>query len=84
MHEVPLIPPPQTPPPPKGKSALVPTGIAFLLAGIVLPRPVRVLAEQLPDGLLRALAFISTDVLRLCFFVGLTMIIIGALRNRKR
>lgn len=30
-----------------------------------------------------AVLFLATDAFRLCFFVGVTLLIIGALRNRR-
>lgn len=85
MYEIPLVPPnPSKPPPKPPRSALVPVGIAFVVGGLALPRPLTLIAEAMPDGLVKALVFIGTDVFRLCFFVGVTMIILGALRNRTR
>lgn len=75
---------PEASPPPQKKSVLVPVGIGFLAAGVVVPRPLATFAAGLPEGPMRALAFLSTDLFRLGFFVGLALVVIGALRNRKK
>jgi hypothetical protein len=70
-------------PPSPQRSRLVPVGVVLLLLGLLIPRPLDTMAQQMPDDGLKGLAFILTDVFRLCFFVGVACWIIGALRNRR-
>jgi hypothetical protein len=77
----------QTPPPTRNvskKSVLLPLGIVLILLGLLAPRPLSQAASSMGPGMLRSIAFISTDVLRLSFFGGVVCVIIGALRSRKR
>lgn len=70
------------------KSMLVPVGFILLLVGILMPGSVDLAARagrsatgQL-DPVARAFCEIS-DLLRLCFYVGIGCLIIGYLRNQK-
>jgi len=77
----------QTPPPTRNvskKSILLPLGIVLILLGLLAPRPLSEVARSMEPGMLRSIATISTDVLRLCFFGGVVCVIIGVLRSRKR
>jgi len=77
----------QTPPPNlkvSKKSVLIPLGIVLLLLGLLAPRPLSQVASNMEPGTLRSIAFISTDVLRVCFFGGIVCVIIGMLRSRKK
>ena len=65
------------------KSQLSNVGIVLLVLGLVVPRPLNALAQQLGQGLLAAILFLGTDVFRLCFFVGVTLLIVGGLRSRR-
>jgi hypothetical protein len=67
----------------KLKSKLVPIGIILILLGLFLPRQLANIAQPMDASAIRSILFISTDLFRLCFFVGLICAIIGALRNRK-
>jgi hypothetical protein len=59
-------------------------GVVLILLGLLAPRPLSQAASSMEPGMLRAIAFISTDVLLLCFFAGVVCVIIGVLRRRKR
>lgn len=61
----------------------MPLGLGLLIAGLVVPRPLDLVAQQMPLRTVRALLFLGTDLFRLCFFAGLALLIIGALRNRR-
>jgi hypothetical protein len=77
----------QTPPPTRKvskKSILLPLGIALIFLGLFVPRPLSQAASSMEPGVLRSIALISTDLLRLCFFGGVLCVIIGVLRSRKR
>ena len=77
----------QTPPPNRKvskKSVLIPLGIVLILLGLLAPRPLSQAASNMEPGTLRSIAFISTDVLRVCFFGGIVCVIIGVLRSRKK
>jgi hypothetical protein len=77
----------QTPPPIRSfakKSILLPLGMVLILIGLLVPHPLSQAANSMEPGMLRSIAFISTDVLRLCVFGGVVCVIIGALRGRKR
>ncbi len=79
----------QTPPPtpnaaPPKKSILLPLGILLILLGLFVPRPLMQAASGMQPGTFRSVAFISTDLFRLCFFAGVICVIIGALRRRKQ
>jgi uncharacterized membrane protein len=65
------------------RSKLFPTGIVLMVIGLLLPRQIWQIAESMPDSAIKSLLFISTDLFRLCFFIGLIFLIIGILRNRK-
>ena len=65
------------------KSKLVPVGIFLIILGIGLPRLIANIAQPMDESALRSLLFISTDLFRLCFFIGIICSIIGGLRNRK-
>ena len=65
------------------KSKLFPTGIVLMVIGLLLPRRIWEIAESMTDSVIKSLLFISTDLFRLCFFIGLIFLIIGILRNRK-
>ena len=65
------------------RSKLFPTGLVLMAIGLLLPRQIWKIAESLTDSALKSLLFISTDLFRLCFFIGLIFLIIGILRNRK-
>lgn len=66
------------------KSILLPVGIVLILLGLLVPRPLAQVAGDMEPGMLRSIAFISTDLLRLCFIGGLVCVIIGAMRARKK
>lgn len=76
----------QTPPPNQStkKSVLLPLGIALILLGLLAPGPLSEVAESMEPGAIRSIAFVSTDLLRLCFFGGLICVIVGVLRSRKK
>lgn len=65
------------------KSKLVKIGGVLILIGLFLPRQIDNIAQSMDTGILRAELFFSTDLFRLCFFVGIICFIIGLLRNRK-
>ncbi len=67
----------------KIKSKLVPIGILLILSGLFLPRQIANIAQPMDAGTLRSILFISTDLFRLCFFIGLICSVIGVLRNSK-
>ncbi len=69
--------------PPK-KSPLIAVGVLLMLLGFVLPRPVAGIARSLQGGFLKAMLLISTDLLRLCFFIGIGVLLIGLVRKRKK
>jgi len=65
------------------KSKFLPAGIVLLILGLFLPMPITNMAQSMNVGTLRSLLFISTDLFRLCVFVGLIFLVIGLLRNRE-
>lgn len=65
-------------------SLLVPLGIILLLLGILVPLPLTKAAFGMAPGTVRTLAFLATDILRLCFFAGIVVLIVGLIRKRKR
>ncbi|MFH1440823.1 MAG: hypothetical protein ABIH18_02110 [Candidatus Omnitrophota bacterium] len=67
----------------KQKSKLVPAGIILMILGFCA-RSLSIYAKSSIPYNLKPLLFIFTDVLRLCFFVGLICLIIGMMRNRER
>lgn len=69
--------------PKAASSSLVPLGGALIVLAVVAPRAVHGAAQSLEAGALKGGLFILSDLLRVGFFVGLAMVIIGALRNRK-
>ena len=76
-----------TPPPVRSvakKSILLPLGLVLILLGLFGPRLLSQAASSMEPGMLKSIAFVSTDGLRLCFFGGVICVIIGALRGRKR
>ena len=64
-------------------SNLVPVGIVLIVLGLLLPNQVNGVAAGMSPGTARSIAFVVTDVLRLCFFAGIATLIIGIVRNRK-
>ncbi len=65
------------------KSKLVPVGAILMGIGLLLPRQIWSIAESMASGLLQSLLYISTDIFRVCFYLGLIFLIVGILRNRK-
>ncbi len=66
------------------KSQLKPLGIILMIIGIIVPRPLWNFAESLPTGnSIKGLTFLFTDLFRLCFFIGLIVLIIGFVRGKK-
>ncbi len=65
------------------KSKLVPIGIVLMVVGKIGPRPIWNAAESMSDNGLKSILFLLTDAFRLAFFIGLTCLIIGLLRNRR-
>ena len=65
----------------KGRSKLVPAGVLLMLLGVGVPMIVqRLLPADQPMGLTLALV---TDGFRLGFFVGIALLIIGWMRNKR-
>ena len=64
-------------------SKLTLPGIILLLMGIAIPRPLNEIAHQMTNQLVAAVLFLGTDAFRLCFFVGLGLLITGSVRNSK-
>ncbi len=67
----------------KQKSKLVPAGIILMILGLFARSFVVFVKSSIQDSM-KPLFLILTDMLRLCFFVGLICLIIGMMRNRKR
>ena len=65
------------------KSQLVPAGLIFIVLAVVGAGPIAQNARGLEPGTLRGVLLITSDLVRLLFFVGIGCLIIGALRNRK-
>jgi hypothetical protein len=55
----------------------------LIVIGLFVPQLFGQFALSLPPGSLRFFSVIASDLLRLCFFIGIALAIIGALRNRK-
>ncbi len=64
-------------------SKLTLPGIILLVMGLAIPRPLNELAHQTTNKLVAAILFLGTDAFRLCFFVGLGLLITGGVRNSK-
>ena len=65
-------------------SRLWPIGWALIAAGLFGPSITdRILAATAEGSLLRLFLLVGTDLVRLLFFIGLTFVIIGGLRNRR-
>lgn len=73
----------QVTPPPQGKSKLPAFGCLLMVGGPVAATGVAKLLATAPEGRRLPLALL-TDGLRLAFFVGLALLVIGLLRNRRR
>ena len=67
----------------KIKSKLVPVGIVLILLGMFLPKAISNITQLMDTSTLKSIMLISTDLFRLCFFIGVICAIIGGLRNRK-
>lgn len=66
----------------KTSKLIVPGGVLVVM-GPVIPRPLNEVAHQMSNQRVAAVLFLGTDAFRLCFFVGVTLLIIGSLRNRR-
>jgi hypothetical protein len=77
------MPEPSQRPVAKRRSKLVPAGAVLVGLAFLVPVPLDRAARQMAPGLGRAVAFIATDVFRLCFFAGIACLLVGWLRNRK-
>ncbi len=65
-------------------SQLWPIGWGLIVAGLFGPGVTdRILASATEGSLLRLFLLLATDLVRLLFFIGLTFVIIGGLRNRR-
>ena len=51
--------------------------------GLAVPRPLNEIAHQMSNQLIAAVMFLGTDAFRLCFFVGLGLLIVGSTRNSR-
>jgi hypothetical protein len=65
-------------------SILLPLGIVLILLSLLAPRLLSQAASSMEPGMVRSIALISTDLLRLCFFGGVIFVVIGVLRGRKK
>jgi hypothetical protein len=63
-------------------SVLLPLGIALMVLGLLVPRPLGAAAQGMEPGL-KSIALILTDVFSVGFFGGVGCLIIGILRNKK-
>jgi len=84
MSNQPPSPPPLPNTKPPKRSVLLPLGAVLIVLGFTVPRPLTEAAKGMSLGPLRSIAFIGTDVFRLCFFAGVGCVIIGALRNQNQ
>lgn len=64
------------------RSQLVPWGGLLIALGLFVPIPLTSAARQM-SGAARGLGLIATDLFRLGFFIGVALLIIGSLRNRR-
>ena len=64
-------------------SVLVPLGVLFMLLGVIGPGLLRAIIPTMQPGMLRSLAFLSTDLVVPGLFLGIGFVIIGNRRNKK-
>ena len=88
-NEVPPPEPSGAEQPIQKKSSLPEMGCLVMLLAMGLPALLALLIGPLGDGTdrltgLQRVLLIATDLLRAALFVGLAMLIIGLMRNRKR
>ncbi len=66
------------------RSPFIRIGLVLMGVGMFLPGAVERIAQSLEGGFLKATLLISTDLLRLCFFIGVAVLLIGLVRKRKQ
>ena len=65
------------------RSKLLPLGFALMILGMAFSRGLATFGQGLNDATYRGIVMILTDLMRLCFFLGLVFGILGFLRNRR-
>ena len=65
------------------RSRLVPWGLALIAISLICPLPLSRLSDGSFDYAARLGYAILSDLARACFFVGIGILLIGILRNRR-